>query len=72
MTNAFETWKRDGVSFLAFPVAAGVMVVDELGNNYGSWMTVERFRDAQRAGGTLASPLPGVVVQLSGRVLQVA
>lgn len=72
MGTAFETWKRDGVSFLAFPISSGFMVIDELGNNYGSWMTVERFRDAQRAGGTLASPLPGVTVQLSGRVLQTA
>jgi len=72
MKTAFTTWKRDGVSFLAFPTSTGVIVLDEHGNNYGGWQDAERFRKLQSAGDPITQPLPGVTVQLSGRIVQTA
>lgn len=66
---AFKTWKHAGVSFLAFPIGTSVMIMDEMGRNYGSWMTVDRFRQLQTKGDDLAKPLAGCKVYLSGRVV---
>jgi hypothetical protein len=69
MDKAFKTWKHAGVQFLAFHNGlTNVMVIDELGRNYGSWMTVERFRELQAKGDELARPMPVRDVQLYVRV----
>lgn len=50
-TNAAWTqWTHDGRKYLALNCGSGVHVIDEENHNYGSWMTVERAREAQRAG----------------------
>ena len=66
--KAFYTWRSGGIQFLAFPSGGGVAVVDELGRNYGSWQTVERFRKLRDAGEELANPLPGCGVRVTGSV----
>lgn len=42
--KAFETWKRSGVRFIAFPAHCGVYVMDEHGNNYGTYMSSDSFK----------------------------
>jgi hypothetical protein len=47
--KAFSTWVYKGVRFLCFPRGGGnVHVLDELGFNYGSWMSEESFRNRQK------------------------
>lgn len=54
MAQLFETWTFRGVRHVAFPVhgadieAAPVIVLDESGQNFGSWQSVERFRKRQQ------------------------
>jgi len=68
---AFETWTYGGIKFLSFPTmgAGGAwMVIDEQGRNYGSWMTVERFRQLQGIKAETTQPMTGSRVTLGGRV----
>ena len=46
--KAFEIWRKGGTTFLSFPGDGKVFVMDEDGNNYGSWYSVESFRVAQK------------------------
>lgn len=50
METAFSTWTTGGVRFLAVPHPSGVFVVDESGNSYGVWMSVESFRASLGSG----------------------
>ena len=59
--KAFETWTYSGLRFLAFPGGAGVLVMDEMGRNYGGWMTVSSFRERQTAKDPLVQPFPSFV-----------
>lgn len=68
LAKAFESWTYNALRFLAIPVSAGWHVVDECGNNYGSWVTVERFRDLQRAKDTMALAFPQSCADLSVRI----
>jgi hypothetical protein len=56
----FATWKFGGLKFLAArqnDTGTHVVVVDEQGRGYGSWNSIKRFRDLQRAGNDYAQPL---------------
>lgn len=44
----FDTWTYLGVRYLAFPQGANWSVVDQTGENYGSWQSVESARSFQR------------------------
>jgi hypothetical protein len=69
MVAQFKTWKHGSVNFLAIHNGAtSVIIVDELSRNYGSWTSIERFRELQAKGDALASPMPGCKVELYGRV----
>lgn len=51
----FHTWKFKGVQFLATDDGRSAHVVDENGQNYGSWMQgIESFRERQTKGDALA------------------
>lgn len=42
----FTTWKFDGSRFVAVQNGDGrVVIVDQTGNNYGIWQSVEAFRE---------------------------
>ena len=63
--RSFVTWTFAGKRFLAFPQSlnpgASTVVTDEEGTNYGSWFSVESFRERQQKGDGLAQPLNGTV-----------
>jgi hypothetical protein len=41
----FETWKHGDIRFLAFPNGnGGLTIVDEHGNNFGSWYEIAHFK----------------------------
>jgi len=43
--KAFATWTRGGVRFLAIPMGEEhPHILDEDGNNFGSWMSIENFK----------------------------
>lgn len=46
----FATWTFKGVRFLGVTKEDNVHVIDEHGNNYGAWLSVERFRARQSEG----------------------
>lgn len=54
-SSILRTWKHKGVVFVAFARRGeqAVHVVDEHGNNYGSWLSAERFRSRQAKGDEL-------------------
>jgi hypothetical protein len=69
MVAQFKTWKHGSVNFLAIHNGAtSVVIIDELSRNYGSWASIERFRELQAKGDDLAKPMPGCKVELYGRV----
>lgn len=48
---AFKTWMFSGLQFIAVPHDSNSdHIMDALGGNYGSWMSVEEFRKRQQAG----------------------
>lgn len=47
---AFVTWKFSGIRFIAIPKAGGEQILDELGNHYGAWMSLDAFKARQQAG----------------------
>ncbi len=48
MDKAFQTWTFNGIAFVAVKNGGNVHVMDENGNNYGGWASVENFRQSQR------------------------
>jgi hypothetical protein len=42
--KAFETFVRAGVRYLAYQIDTGTMVIDERGNVYGAWASLDRFK----------------------------
>ena len=61
MKLKFETWKFGGLRFLAVPNGTEVSIIDENGGNYGSWYSVESYRNNQNMGKAIARPLLGTV-----------
>jgi hypothetical protein len=59
----FTTWKFAGKQYLAAPASNGVHIIDEDGDNYGSWTDIERFRKRQSEGWEW-SPLGKAMVQV--------
>jgi hypothetical protein len=55
--NAFATWTYQGTRYLAIPNGHGFHVIDEAGNNYGAWMTPDRFRSEQGKRSDMAQPI---------------
>jgi len=47
----FITWKHATMVYLALPIDQSFHIMDETGNNYGTWYIVEDFRKRQREGG---------------------
>lgn len=48
---AFIVWEFSGIKFIAVPIDRGNFhIADVFGNNYGAWMTIEKFRKRQSAG----------------------
>ena len=41
----FETWSIKGTRFLSVPADQGVRIIDQAGNNYGTWFSVDEFKD---------------------------
>lgn len=60
MTKKFTTWRSNSVEFLSFSNGQSVTVVDELGGNYGTWESVERFRKLQIHRDPLAAPISDI------------
>lgn len=51
MEQAFATHRRNGLRYLTFPSSSSdgsVHIVDENGNNYGSWLSWYSFMKAER------------------------
>ena len=49
MDKIFETWKEKGVKFIAIRCGpAAVHVMDENGNNYGSYFDIDNFKRFKR------------------------
>ena len=48
----FETWKHDGIKYLAVPTgnSCNVAIMSEHGENFGAWYDVSDFRCRQRDG----------------------
>lgn len=47
----FRTWTFSGIQFIAVPIDRNSEhIMDALGGNYGSWMSVDEFRKRQQAG----------------------
>lgn len=67
-SDCFQTWVSKGVRYLAIPVDAGVHIVDEDGKNYGSFLTVDRFRSLQSQSAELSKPIDGSRVRLYAQV----
>jgi len=45
MEKLFETWKHEGIRFLAIPTGnLDRTVVDEYGTNYGTWTSIKVFK----------------------------
>lgn len=58
--RVFDTWVFNSVRFLAVPDGnGGYHIVDQRGNNYGSWQLLEMFRSLQRAGESKANAIGG-------------
>lgn len=56
----FITWVHKGLRYLAVvPKRGHCSVVDVEGRSYGTYMSVENFRRAQRLGSALAAPITG-------------
>lgn len=58
--KAFETWRKGEVTFLAFPGDGKVHVMDDEGNNYGTWYSVKSFRDSQKKGNRGTPPATAI------------
>jgi hypothetical protein len=41
--KAFQTFKKDGIRYIAIPYDQGIKVIDENGINYGGFMNIENF-----------------------------
>lgn len=67
MIPAFRTWKHGSKVYLAVPCDAGVHVLSECGENFGSWVSTERFRALQAISDPLAAPLPESRVMVQAR-----
>lgn len=70
VADCFTTWVSKGVRYLAIPCDAGVHIVDEDGKNYGSFLTVDRFRSMQSQSAELSRPIDGSRVRLSAQVVR--
>lgn len=62
----FETWVYGGVRFLATQIGGCYIIVDQQGNSYGSWDSIEHFRVTQQKRRGHAIPLSGVKVYKFG------
>jgi len=52
MTNAFHVFKRGGIQFLLIPNGHNCSIIDQEGNNYGSYMDLKSFEFmAEKEGG---------------------
>lgn len=57
--KTFETWTFHLVKFIAIDNGQSSHVIDEHGNNYGSWQNLDKFRKRQREGDPLALTVLG-------------
>lgn len=64
--SAFTTWTFGGVQFIAIPCDRDVSIIDENGENYGAWSSIDSFRARQRKGDELSKPLGGKVFLMVG------
>ena len=61
----FEIFKRGGIQFIAVPSDNGVSIIDQEGNNYGSYDSAESFEAfAARNGGFVAIRLGTAGLQI--------
>ena len=58
--KAFETWRKGESTFLAFPGDGKVYVMDDEGNNYGTWYSIDSFRDSQKKGDKATVPATAI------------
>lgn len=56
----FKQFRQGGVTYLAVERGSNVHVIDDQGNNYGGWSSVDSFRKSLRGEKTVMghSPLP--------------
>ena len=49
--KAFQPFRFRSRQYLAFPVDRNVMIMDEYGNNFGSWYSIDSFKKHFAKGG---------------------
>jgi len=47
---AFTHFRLAGVKYLAIPHSYGVFILDDQGNNHGTWMSIKSFKSAKCEG----------------------
>lgn len=61
----FETWSIKGTRFLSVPADQGVRIIDQAGNNYGTWFSVDEFKKRCAKDGRVALALNDCVIRIS-------